>query len=261
LGVGKNELQSLKGEGGVDMAGDETDLRSYFIDYNATNSTVSSNYTWTFETPHVEAEGSIKTNASGIHPRLYFKYLKSKLNVLEQRTFETRMKKLEELADEFTRTGQEAMSDNCVRQFMVLSREAAIYACGFKKYITEEHVKKYKYNIRNCSLQETPLKNFGRVLPKLVAAVAKKCIEKKLFDDYVVFHLDSKAKKETEKERIERKRDPILFGKLEGSDKLYFLIDWEDELCDLRFSDIVENLALKGEDITLSKKLQFESKK
>lgn len=225
--------------------------------YSATDSTASSSLTWSVDTPHVEVEGSVRKNESGIHPRLYFKYLKSKLTTLEQRTFKARMKELEKLADEFTSTGQEAMSDNCIRQFLILSREAAVYACKFTKYITEEHVDKYRYNIRKCKLQVTPLKNFGRVLPKQVAVVAKKCIEKKLFDDYVVFHLDNKAHKETESERIERKRDPILFGKIEGSNKYYFIADWEDDLCDLRFSDIVENLALKGSDITLEKKIKF----
>jgi hypothetical protein len=235
----------------------------------ATNSTsfrvasgdYSTLYQWEATTPHVAVEGGVKRNERGIHPRLYFKYLKSKLSVLEQRTFKLRMEKLEKMVDEFTATGQEAMSDACVRQFLVLSREAAAYACGFKKFLTEEHVKKYKYQIRGCELQITPLKNFSRVLPKKVTDVVKKCFEKKLFDDYVIFHLDNKGHKETEKERIERKRDPILFGKLEHSEKYYMLIDWEDELCDLRFSDIVEKLALDGEDISLPKNPEFLVKK
>jgi len=237
---------------GTDETGN--DFMYYKFD---TGTTATTSFTWQGSTPHVEVEGSLHKNQEGIHPRLYFKYLKNKLTQLEQRTFKARMKKLEKLADEFTATGQEAMSDNCIRQFMVLCREAAVYSCGITRYITQEHVDKYRYNLKKVRLQITPLKNFGRVLPKQVAKIAKKCIEKKLFDDYVIFHLDAKAHKETEEEKIERKRDPILFGKLEGSDKLYFIIDWEDELCDLRFSDIVENLALKGNDTTLSKKVQF----
>lgn len=224
--------------------------------FAGTDYTVS--YAWEAATPHVEVEGKVKTNTKGIHPTLYFKYLKSKLSLLENKTFKSRMEKLEKLVDDFTRTGQEAMSESCIKQFLTLSREAAAYACGFKKFITDEHVDKFRYAMKGCTLQITPLKNFARVLPKKVAALARTCIEKKLFDDYVVFHLDSKGRKETEKERIERKRDPILFGKLEHSEKYYFIIDWEDSEDDLRFSDIVEKLALKGEDITLSKNPKFE---
>ena len=222
-----------------------------------TASSTNSTLTWSYDTPHVEVDGMVKRDSKGIHPRLYFKYLKSKLSQLEERTFKARMKELERLADEFTATGQEALSDNCIKQFLVLSREAAIYACGFTQYITQEHADKFRYNLKKCKLQITPLKNFSRVLPKKVANLAKKCIEKKLFDDYVIFHLDKKAHTETESERIERKKDPILFGKLEGSDKLYHIISWEDELCDLKFSDIVKNLSLKGSDITLEKKIKF----
>jgi len=230
-----------------------------FLYYDTgTDTSVSSTYTWAATTNHVEASGEVKKDSTGIHPKLYFKYLKSKLTRLEQKTFKGRMEKLEKLVDEFTATGQEAMTDNCIRQFVVLTKEAAVYACGFTKFLTEEHVNKFRYDLRKCSLKVTPLKNFARVLPKQVAKIAKKCIEKKLFDDYVIFHLDNKSHAETEEERIERERDPILFGKIDGSSKYYFIIDWEDELCDLRFSDIVKNLALKGKDITLEKKLKFQ---
>ena len=112
--------------------------------------------------------------------------------------------------------------------------------------------------MKDVTLKITPLKNFPRVLPKNVKKIAEACITKKLFDDYVVFHLDNAKPVETEKEKIERKRDPILFGKLNDSDKYYFIVDWEDELDNLRLSDIVESLVLKGEDMVLSKTTKLE---
>ena len=35
-------------------------------------------------------------------------------------------------------------------------------------------------------------------------------------------------------EEIERKRDPILFGVIKDSNKLYYIDEWEDELCNLK---------------------------
>jgi len=234
-----------------------TDSGTNFV-YTTPYSTSVITYGWDVNTPHVLAGGSgTSISGKGIPPRLYFKYLKSKLSILEEQKFKKRMSKLEKLADKFMQTGQEAMSDSAIRQFLVLSREAAIYACGFKKFLTANHVEKYQYKLKDVSLKQTPLKNFSRVLPKSVAKIVRKCIDKKLFDEYVVFHLDNRGRVETEKERIERKRDPILFGKVEGSDKLYFIVDWEDELDDLRFSDIVEKLVLKGEDITLPTQIMW----
>ena len=69
------------------MAGDwtGTKLVADIMD-TATNSSVylgtsqySTLFTWSAETPHVEVDGGVKKSSRGIHPRLYFKYLKSKL--------------------------------------------------------------------------------------------------------------------------------------------------------------------------------------
>lgn len=37
-----------------------------------------------------------------------------------------------------------------------------------------------------------------------------------------------------------KRKDPILFGVIAGSNKLYFIGDWIDEYCDLRFDDVVK---------------------
>ena len=36
------------------------------------------------------------------------------------------------------------------------------------------------------------------------------------------------------------KRDPILFGLINHSERLYYIADWEDELCDLTLDRIAE---------------------
>lgn len=259
------------------MAGDdEIDLKratgnmvyQYFMDSGTTGATntPSSNWIsragWEYDTPHAVVEGDVRRDAKGIHPRLYFKYVKSKLSMLEERTFKARMKKLEQMQIEFAETGQEAMSDECIKQFIVLTREAAVYACGLKTFILPEHLEKFRYHVKGkAPVTLTPLKNFTRKLPVNVAKKVKLCIDKKLFDDYIVAHLDQKDdRKETEKEKKERERDPILFGRLQNSDKYYFIIDWEDEQDDLRLSDIVTKLSLKHEDITLSAKVEMPVK-
>jgi hypothetical protein len=35
-------------------------------------------------------------------------------------------------------------------------------------------------------------------------------------------------------------RDPILFGYIKETDRLYFIADWEDEYCDLTFDEIID---------------------
>jgi len=42
-------------------------------------------------------------------------------------------------------------------------------------------------------------------------------------------------------------------GIIEGSEKLYYVADWEDEFCDLTLDDIVDKLKLDEDEITISK--------
>lgn len=204
-----------------------------------------------FETPHMQSviEGS-STKKHG--PTAYFKYLKTRMSPLELWAFKTRIKKLEKMVDKYAKLGQEALSDECLKQYVVLSRESAMWACGFKIFLTLEQVEKFRYTVEK--LKFTPLKNFARVIPPKAAKRLEKAMVNKLFDDYVVVHLDNKkvsAVKETDKERVKREKDPICFGKIQYSDRYYFVADWEDELDDLRLEDIIKKLSLNRNKIKL----------
>lgn len=224
---------------------------------------------YSYDTPHVQVEGrTIRKPGEKPHPRLFFTFLKSGLNFIEEKTFKARMKRLEDLQKEFEATGQEAMSEECIKQFIVASRESAIFACDYKMYLTQEHVdnlknKIYKMGIRGGhDLKITPLKNFARPLPKNVADRVKSCIEKKLFDEYVIFHLDNlshTAVKATEKERIAKEKDPIIFGKVQFSDRYYFIADWLDSLDDFTMKDILAVMSLKKTDIKLKKEIEINN--
>ena len=98
---------------------------------------------------------------------------------------------------------------------------------------------------------ENDFTSFSQGLPRSVSNKDAK----KLFNDYVIFHLDNKAVKETEKQRIEREKDPVIFGRIEYSDKYYFIADWEDELDDLRLKDLIKQLSFSRKDLTLKQKV------
>jgi len=83
------------------------------------------------------------------------------------------------------------------------------------------------------------MKNFCRAIPDDVSAKKKEADTLRIFDNYVVLHYDPKGKSfaETEKE-VEYRKDPILFGVIEGVRKLYFVGEWKDAECDLTMSEI-----------------------
>jgi hypothetical protein len=207
-----------------------------------------------------------KSGRTEISATLCFKFIKSKLSMIESAKFKARMRRLEKMVDEFNEVGQVAMAEQCVLQFMKISRESAMWACGIKYWITKEHAEKFRYSLKKGQdLKITNLENFGRVMPKAAIVKLKKCHQKKLFDKYVIFHLDARGKStavETVKQKVERERDPILFGIInECPDQYYFIHDWVDELDDLRFGDIIKALSLDKNNISLKTGVSMEEVK
>jgi hypothetical protein len=87
------------------------------------------------------------------------------------------------------------------------------------------------------------VKNFTRIIPNEVIDTKVKLDELCVFDNYVVMHYDPNNKSWAEtQEDINRRRDPILFGVILGSRKLYFVGDWVDDLCDLTLEQIAAEL-------------------
>ena len=70
-----------------------------------------------------------------------------------------------------------------------------------------------------------------------------------------------KEVKETVKEKIKREKDPIIFGKIQESDKYYFIGDWEDELDNLRLGDIVEELSIDKKSMGIKQHIDMKKAK
>ena len=182
-----------------------------------------------------------------LSPMVFFKVTKGKLGILEHKKLSGRIEKIAHLMEEFTKSGQVALKDIIENKFRPLIKEQEMFVTGFSKYITKELLQKF-INKTNRRVELTAVKNYARIIPKKVLEIKTKADKHKLFDGYVILHTSSKdAKLLTEEER----KDPILFGVLDKSDKFYFIADWEDELCDLRFSEIVDTLNLDSEDFKM----------
>lgn len=111
---------------------------------------------------------------------------------------------------------------------------------GFDKYQTEEDIVKFiKKTERGLCISE--LEFFQHVIPNDVYELFKKAEDLLVFDNYYILHFDTKESKNPFyiKAKCEPK-DPILFGGINGSNKLYFIADWIDEYCNLTYSDILK---------------------
>ena len=194
----------------------------------------------------------------GVSIQKMFKLVKGKTTPLEHRRLKARLARLEKLADELEKNGQFSFSEKAMAAWIVLMRESEIYATGFTTFIDEVLLKKFinKAGDKKKDVLITSLEDFERIIPKECANLIQKAKRNKIFDEIVIVHydphLESVSKKEKKKIQTARK-DPIAFGKIDETNRLYFITDWEDEYCDLTFEDIQDGLKLEEDGITLSK--------
>lgn len=198
------------------------------------------------------------TQKPGISPQLYFKYIKKKFGVLERMRLDSRIKKLERAFNKAVENGQEALGNKLLKEIAREARETVMFAKGVRHFIEYDDLNKHKRNIRGGHISDTKLEDFTRVIPDDVLEKKKKV--EGCFDGYVIYHYwDEKAEqnrtqkqKMTEDERG-RMRDPVLFGVIRESNRLYFIADWEDEHCDLTFEEMLDVIGKDDEESTLTR--------
>jgi len=207
-----------------------------------------------YETPRgTRFESQFSKGKSGLSVKLFFKYIKQKFGLLGGKSFENRIKKLWELAEQSEKNGQVALSEQFIERIAKETRESEMYALGYKIFLEKEWVEKFRGKTTK-NILETKLKNYARVIPESNQKDIKKALDAKVFDEIIIMHTDVKAKELT----IEEKRDPIAFGKIQESERYYFITDWEDEYCDLTLDDIIDELDLKESDMKIKKNPSLE---
>ena len=142
--------------------------------------------------------------------------------------------------------GQTALAEQLEAETSYKETEAILVAAGYKEVITEEQLIGF---IEKCEkgLAMDWVKNFTRLIPQDVRAKKTLMDVLNAFDNYVILHFDPLKKNSSlTKKEIEKKKDPILFGVVKGSRKLYHVASWKDEYCDLTFSDLVDKFGKKA---------------
>lgn len=148
-----------------------------------------------------------------------------------------------------TNIGQTALQEELIRGLITNRYESVLYAEGCYYAVTEEQIAKFASQCEK-GLKLSYLKNFSRPIPQEVIDKIAKMNELEVFDNYVILYYDPEGKiyKETAREEAKR-RDPIIFGVIAGSKKLYYVADWIDEYCDLTLDAFVDSLGIEKEDL------------
>lgn len=173
-----------------------------------------------------------------------------KLAVEHEETYVNRLKELIECMGYCDVTGQVALKERLFEQLITNKYESVLYANGMYKAVSADTIVSLAKDSKKA-LALDYIENYGRVIPTDIITKKLEADKLHVFDNYVILHYDPDGKSyvATEKEKkkeAERKKDPILFGVIMGSDKLYYIGDWIDEYCDLTFDKLTEIL---GKDI------------
>ena len=173
----------------------------------------------------------------------FFSSIKGTLGELE--LVDRRARGYERAISDARKNGQVALAEQLEQALDACRAETQLLAIGQRQYLDEEELARF--------VRESPkglrldwVANFTRVIPPDVAERKQKCDERHIFDNWAVLHYDPQGKSwaETAAE-VEARKDPVLFGLVEGRRRLYYIGDWVDEICDLTFDQIAD---LLGQD-------------
>ena len=154
--------------------------------------------------------------------------------------------------------GQEALAEKLMREMVANKYESFLAAEGYYHVVTEEQVMEFaKKSERGISLDY--VKNYVRPIPQDVVDKIAEADKLEVFDNYVIMHYDpkGKARQDTAKEEA-KKRDPIVFGVIAGSTKLYYITDWVDEYCNLTLEKFVDTLKITKDDLIQDEDVKAE---
>jgi hypothetical protein len=197
---------------------------------------------------HQNLDGSFemeKEQAPTLSVEEFFKSLKNSKRQLEK--LDERIEAYEASLEQAKALGQVALAQDLQRKVEVVKSESQLYANNLVKVILEEQaVDFYKKSERGIRLDW--IKNFTRTIPQKFVDTKARLDSLKIFDNYVIMHYDPDGvnTKMTDEEVEEAKKDPILFGVIAGSRKLYYIGDWVDEYCDLTLDAFIDEF---GKDV------------
>lgn len=206
-----------------------------------------------------QSEQVVGGKVKRISPKLYFSYVKSKLNKTQTKRLKARLNKLQSLVKNADETGQKALYEELSKMLFVAVRESEAAACGHDVFVNRKDINKFMHIVTEDSdSQRNPirfkkLEEFPRAIPAKIQKTIKSVQAKGLFDEFWVLYLDYTGEEiKSNKEKI-REKDPVLFGKFSyDEEKFYFIADWIDEYCDLTLSKFVDALQADNEEYDVS---------
>lgn len=164
-----------------------------------------------------------------------------------------RLEKLNEIEAGMRTAGQYKKAEVVKQLRTIVAEESVVVAAGFTAYVSEDTMIEFLRKSERGTMVDF-LRYYDDEIPP--EAIEKKVAADKLmvFDNYVVAHysdliqkaakVEKKVSDREEKKQREKRRDPILFGLIKNSRKLYFICDWKTDTDDLTLEKLEKELGV-----------------
>ena len=167
----------------------------------------------------------------------------------EAQDYTTRINLYDETIKQAKAAGQTARVEQLVAARKIIQHESLLISTGFKQYLSEDTVIEFAEKCQK-GFRLDWVKNFVRPIPLEVIASKNEADKLMVFDNYVIMHYDPKETAfALTKQQEAAKKDPILFGVIEGVRKLYFIGDWKDDECALTMEEVAKVLGKPSSEI------------
>lgn len=198
---------------------------------------------------------------SGLFEKLRARFNKPELDVVDFFTdvkltskesaenYRDRVSKYVKAVHDAKSVNQTALVEKLLSEMIANKYESLLYAQGKYYVVTEEQLVNFaKKTDRGVDL--CYIKNYTRPIPAEVISKVGEMNQLEVFDNFVILHYDPKGehKKETKRE-VAKRKDPIIFGVIAGSHKLYYVADWIDEYCDLTLEKFVDTINVEKKSL------------
>ena len=177
-----------------------------------------------------------------------FQVLKQSVKTNSLPELKAMVESCEVLKENLEMTGQNDLLATLSQRLKESGKEYAILSAGYSFYLYRGDVndiidrvnkdKGFKY------LKMTRLDEYRKLIPTTVAPLIKEARE--LFSTLYVLHTDPKGEDTVEEKRVNKDKDPILFGMATSkSEKMYFNASWEDKWCDFTLNRLLDEMAAR----------------
>lgn len=164
-----------------------------------------------------------------------------------------RLAKILEIEANMRKAGQYKKADAVKAYRTIIAEEAVVVAAGFTSYITEANLIDFIRKSERGTMVDF-LRYYEDEMPQEVIDKKLAADQLMVFDNYVVAYYSDlihravatqqKVSAKEEQKVRERRRDPILFGVIKNSRKLYYICDWTTDTDDLTLEKLEKELGI-----------------